>query len=218
MRAVVFDFDGVILDTEGPLFAAWREAYVAHGCEPMTVEEWSVEIGTVGQLDVLSVLRRRSAVAVDAGAVEARRRARRDELLALEPVQPGVVAWIEAAHAAGMPLAIASSSDESWVTTHLERIGLREHFSHLACYRPGGRAKPAPDLYLEACAALGVDPRDALAVEDSPNGIAAAKAAGLRCIAVPHAITVQLDLSAADLIVPSLADISLSDTLAQLLR
>ncbi|MDZ4826853.1 MAG: HAD-IA family hydrolase, partial [Actinomycetota bacterium] len=78
--------------------------------------------------------------------------------------------------------------------------------------------KPAPDLYLEACAALGVDPRDALAVEDSPNGIAAAKAAGLRCIAVPHAITVQLDLSAADLIVPSLADISLSDTLAQLLR
>ncbi len=218
MRAVVFDFDGVILDTEGPLFAAWSEAYVAHGCEPMTVEEWSVEIGTVGQLDALSVLRQRSTLAVDVDAVEARRRSRRDELLALEPVQPGVIAWIEAAHAAGMPLAIASSSDEPWVTTHLDRIGLREHFSHLACYRAGGRAKPAPDLYLEACAAIGVAPRDALAIEDSPNGIAAAKAAGLACIAVPHAITVQLDLSAADLIVPSLADVTLADALARLPR
>jgi len=218
MRAVVFDFDGVILDTEGPIFTTWNETFAAHGCPPMTIDEWSAEIGTQGGLDMDALLVERATLAVDLDAVTIARRARRDELLALEHVQPGIDAWITAAETAGMRVAIASSSSELWVAPHLERLGLRERFEYIACWSERTRPKPAPDLYLEACAALGVDPRDALAVEDSPNGIAAAKAAGLRCIAVPHAITVQLDLSAADLIVPSLADISLSDTLAQLLR
>jgi beta-phosphoglucomutase-like phosphatase (HAD superfamily) len=81
------------------------------------------------------------------------------------------------------------------------------------CVGRGLAAKPAPDTYRAACAALAVEPRAAIALEDSPHGVAAAKAAGLWCVAVPHAITELLDLSEADLVVRSLADVSLRDVL-----
>ena len=215
IRAIVFDFDGVILDTEAPIFRAWNEEFEAHGCPLLTVEEWSAEIGTVQGLDLLALLRERATVEVDADAVAARRRARRDELLAQEALLEGVETWLDDAREAGIALAIASSSEAGWVEPHLERLGVRHRFAHLACYRPGGRAKPAPDLYLAACAALGVAPAEALAIEDSPNGIAAAKAAGLVCVAVPHGLTESLDLSSADVVVPSLASVSLGEIVAR---
>ena len=99
---------------------------------------------------------------------------------------------------------------------HLERLALRHRFTHVVTAGGALKAKPAPDTYLEACARLGVDPGAALAVEDSPNGIAAAKAAGLTCVTVPNTITQGLDLSAADLRLSSLADRTLADVLAQL--
>ena len=215
IRAIVFDFDGVILDTEAPIFRAWNEEFEAHGCPLLTVEEWSAEIGTVQGLDLLALLRERATVEVDADAVAARRRGRRDELLAQEALLEGVETWLDDAREAGIALAIASSSEAGWVEPHLERLGVRHRFAHLACYRPGGRAKPAPDLYLAACAALGVAPAEALAIEDSPNGIAAAKAAGLVCVAVPHGLTESLDLSSADVVVPSLASVSLGEIVAR---
>lgn len=207
--AVVFDFDGVILDTERPIFTAWNEVFAAHGCPPLTVEDWSAEIGTAGGLDMIAILRAGAAVEIDLDEINRRRQERRDALLAEEAVLDGVEEWLDEADAAGVPVAIASSSPRSWVEPHLERLGLRPRFAYLACYRPDTFAKPQPDLYLEACAALDVVPADALAVEDSPNGIAAAKAAGLTCVAVPHGLTESLDLSAADLVVPSLAHTTL---------
>jgi beta-phosphoglucomutase-like phosphatase (HAD superfamily) len=95
----------------------------------------------------------------------------------------------------------------------LDRLGIRHRFEYLACSGNGVAGKPAPDTYLAACAALGVEPSAAIALEDSPHGIAAAKAAGLWCVAVPHAITEMLDLSQADLVMRSLADTSLRDVL-----
>jgi beta-phosphoglucomutase-like phosphatase (HAD superfamily) len=92
------------------------------------------------------------------------------------------------------------------VEPHLVRLGLRRHFAHLACHRDGLAAKPAPDTYLDACAALDVEPREALAVEDSPHGVRAARVAGLQVIAVPNPVTAQMDLGEADLVVGSLAD------------
>lgn len=212
----MFDFDGVILDTERPIFRAWNEEFEAHGCAPLTVVEWAAEIGTVRGLDLLGMLRERATVEVDVDAVAARRKARRDQLLAEESLLDGVEAWLDDARAAGLALAIASSSELGWVEPHLERLGVRHRFAHLACYRPGGRPKPDPDLYLAACAALGVAPADALAIEDSPNGVAAAKAAGMACVVVPHPLTASLDLSAADVVVPSLASVSLGEVVARL--
>jgi HAD superfamily hydrolase (TIGR01509 family) len=214
IRAVVFDFDGLILDTEGPVLIAWQEAFAAHGCRPLTTEEWAQEIGTAGALDLVALLQERATRAVDLDAMQERRRARRDELLAAEMVLPGVREWLDEADALGLEVAIASSSPPDWVEPHLERLEMRHRFASVVCCGDGIAAKPAPDTYLAACAAIDVAPGESLAVEDSPHGVTAAKQAGLRCVAVPHAITEQLDLSHADFRIRSLADVRLRDVIA----
>jgi HAD superfamily hydrolase (TIGR01509 family) len=218
IRAVVFDFDGLILDTEGPVFESWQGAFAEHGCPPISMEEWAQEIGSIGGLDLEGMLQQRATKPVDLERMHARRRARRDELLTDEVVRPGVVAWLDEADALGWPVAVASSSEIEWVEPHLERLGLRDHFRALACCGEGRASKPAPDTYLAACAALDVAPNDALAVEDSPHGITAAKTAGLQCVAVPNAITAQLDVTHADVVLQSLADTSLRAISTALMR
>jgi HAD superfamily hydrolase (TIGR01509 family) len=215
--AIVFDFDGLILDTEVPIYTSWCAAFAAHGAAPPTIEEWSAEIGTTGAIDIEAWLVERADRDVDLDAMHSSRRAHCAGLLDAEVVRPGVEAWLDEADAAGLGLAIASSSDAAWVLGHLERLGLRARFAHVATAGDGGLpGKPAPDTYLAACARLGVEPSNALAVEDSPNGIKAAKAAGLWCVTVPHVLTETLDLSAADVRLPSLASATVADVIAQL--
>ncbi|MDQ1519987.1 MAG: hypothetical protein QOI55_1060 [Actinomycetota bacterium] len=215
IAAIVFDFDGLMLDTETPVYTSWSEAFEAHGT-PLTLEEWSAEIGTDGVLDLVALLHERATRPVDVRAMHETRRARRDEMLAGETLMPGVEQWLDDARAQGMGIAIASSSEIDWVGGHLARLGVRDRFGHVSCRDEHVPGKPAPDVYLRACDALGVAPGDAVAVEDSPNGIAAAKAAGMWCIAVPNAITAALDFSAADLVVRSLAEVPLKEALERL--
>ena len=219
---LVFDFDGLILDTERPVFVAWQEAFLDHGCPPLTLDEWAHEIGTSGGLDLVEMIRTRATRPFDEQAMHARRRVRVDELLAFETIRPGVDAWLDEADTLGIPLAVASSSPRDWVETHLGRLGLLHRFAFIACFGDRGpdgndlAGKPAPDTYRAAVAAIGVTPGAALAIEDSPHGVAAAKAAGLWCLAVPHEITERLDLSKADVRVDSLGDVTLGEVVARL--
>jgi HAD superfamily hydrolase (TIGR01509 family) len=216
IRAVVFDFDGLILDTEGPVYTAWAEAFDAYGCAPLTLDDWAAEIGTAIEFDTVGLIQARATRPLDLDKMHERRRARRDELLAQERARPGVHEWLDAADSMGLPLAIASSSPHDWVGLHLDRLELRTRFAHISCYEVGLQSKPAPDLYLAACRALGVAPQEAIAIEDSPNGITAAKRAGMFCVAVPNPLTSRLDTSHADLEVTSLRELSLPDLVAQL--
>jgi HAD superfamily hydrolase (TIGR01509 family) len=213
IRALVFDFDGLILDTEGPVYTAWADAFERYGCGPLTIDEWAQEIGTINGLDLVGMMRTRATVPFDEAVMHEERRVRREELVAVETVLPGVHDWLDAAAAHGLAVAIASSSRRDWVLPHLARLDLADRFAFVSCGEGGVVPKPAPDTYLAACAALGVEPSEAIALEDSPNGVKAARAAGLRCIAVPHPVTAQLDLSDADLCVPSLAAMTLSAAL-----
>jgi len=216
IEALVFDFDGLILDTELPIYRAWYELFERHGAQPLSIDEWAAEIGTVRGLDLPGLLVERATRPVDLDEAAVWRRAHRDLLLAEQQARPGVEEWIAEAEAAGLGVAIASSSEADWVLPLLERIGLHTRFACVVNAGGALGAKPAPDTYLEACARLGVEPASALAIEDSPHGIAAAKAAGLRCVAVPHELTETLDLSAADLRLESLAECSLADAIARL--
>ena len=212
--AVVFDFDGLILDTEMPSYMSWREVFHRFGVELEEVEH----AHTIGaHFDRVDLLRQRANVELpsDDELRELKQR-RHVELLTETEVLPGVVAWLDEATALGLPVAIASSSPSNWIYGHLDDLGLRKRFEHVICCEAGMPPKPAPDCYVAACDALGVSPVNALAVEDSRNGVAAAKAAGLRCVAVPNALTRHLDLSAADLELTSLADMSLADAIARL--
>ncbi|HUQ40210.1 MAG TPA: HAD-IA family hydrolase [Acidimicrobiales bacterium] len=212
IRAVVFDFDGLILDTEWPLFVAWQETYRRHGGE-LTADEWSAIVGTVGH-DPSEALKIVAAEPFDPATVREATWERARELIKGEAVLPGIETWLADAARLGLGIAVASSGSIEWVEGHLHRLELRHHFHAVRCHGEDLAAKPAPDLYLAAAAALGVDPTEAVAVEDSPTGIAAAKAAGLFCVAVPNRLTVGQDLSAADLLVASLADLALEDLVA----
>jgi len=213
ISALIFDFDGTILDTETSEFESWQAEFTAHGAT-LTFDWWSACIGTTtSAFDPCDHLEKTLGCTVDRAAIRARRRAQHMALIEREQPRPGVLQWIEGARAAGLALAVASTSSRRWVHGHLDRIALLDCFSHLACGDEVERVKPAPDLYRLALQRLGKDPGQAIAIEDSPNGVAAAKAAGLFCIAVPNPLTAPLDFSAADLRLQSLADLPLSEAL-----
>jgi beta-phosphoglucomutase-like phosphatase (HAD superfamily) len=129
-------------------------------------------------------------------------------------LRPGVAAYVEEATRRGIALGIVSSNDGEWVEKHLARFGVGDVWDVIATADGDvARAKPSPTLYVEALDAVGVTAPEAIAIEDSPNGIAAAKAAGIFCIAVPNEITAGLDLSAADLTVVSLEELRLERVL-----
>jgi HAD superfamily hydrolase (TIGR01549 family) len=215
IRVVVFDFDGVILDTETPDFISWQEVFTEHGVE-LTIETWSQGVGTYpSTFDVYAHLELISGRMVEREALRLIRRARNDALIAVETIRPGIEAWLADAQRLGLKLGIASSSPVSWVEGHLARVDLLQAFECIRCAGHVSATKPSPELYLAACEGLGVAPEEAIAVEDSPNGIKAAKAAGLYCIGVPNSVTAKLDLTAADFCVDSLASISLEDAIAR---
>jgi HAD superfamily hydrolase (TIGR01509 family) len=207
--ALIWDFDGTIVDTETTLFRAYAETFALHGHELDRVR-WLEIIGTDDDWDPLHDLAR-LVEGLDVEATHVHRRRRRDELIDLAGIRPGVVRWLDEAEALGIPMGIASSSPIDWVTHHLDRLGLLERFACFACCNDVIPAKPDPTSYRLACEALDADPRRAIAVEDSPHGVAAAKDAGLFVVAVPHDLTRELDLSRADLVVASLDEVSLSD-------
>jgi HAD superfamily hydrolase (TIGR01509 family) len=152
---------------------------------------------------------------LDREAVLNRRKARHNEMIAELEILPGVRDAVAEARRLGLRLGVASSSSRTWVTGHLKRLGL-DGFECVRCRDDVVNTKPDPDLYLAVCACLDVLPGEAIALEDSANGIAAAKAAGMRCVAIPNPMTAGLDLSAADLRLDSLADVSVAELLERL--
>lgn len=211
MRAVVFDLDGVIVDTESTDFAAWDHTYRQHGLV-LPRDRWLEAIGSDGsRFDPLAHLRERLGARLDEAAMQRERRAHRDALNEELAPRPGVAPLVAEAERAGLLTAVASSSEREWVEAHLARVGLRERFRLLRCREDVARVKPDPALYRDAVAALGVAPPEAIAIEDSPNGVAAAVAAGLYCVAVPGPMTRGLDFSAADLVLGSLAETCLDE-------
>jgi HAD superfamily hydrolase (TIGR01509 family) len=213
IRALVFDFDGLILDTEGPDYRAWQDVFREHGGD-LPVELWCECIGrSADWFDAVSYLENQVGRSLDREAITARQRRRHHELLEAEAVLPGIVAYLDDAQRLGLRVAIASSSSRQWVVGHLERLGLADRWQCIRCWGDVERAKPSPDLYLSALDHLGVNAGEALAFEDSPNGIAAAKAAEMTCVAVPNPLTEGLDLSQADIRLGSLTEMPLSELL-----
>jgi HAD superfamily hydrolase (TIGR01509 family) len=211
LDAIVFDFDGLILDTEWSVYQAIDEIYSEHGHQ-LDLDWWRSIVGTTGGGDWTDRLEALVGDALDHDALHRRSVRRHHDLVDSMGPLPGVVDLIDAAHTEGVLLAVASSSMTRWLERNLTRIGLFDRFDAL-CGRDlvGGRGKPDPDVYLAALDAVGVAAERAVAIEDSPHGVAAAKAAGLACVAVPNRITAPGDFSAADLVVDSLAVLTLAE-------
>jgi HAD superfamily hydrolase (TIGR01509 family) len=215
IRALVFDFDGLILDTEGPVYQSWRELFQSHGYD-LTLDDWQICIGSAeGTARFFNNLADKLGNPLDLEAEGPKRLERELELIASQPILPGVNEYIQRASELGLRMGVASSSPCKWVLGHLQERGLRDHFECVLAADDVGITKPDPDLYLTALDCLGVSSREAIAFEDSPNGVLAAKSAGLYCVAVPNLLTRQLRIEEADMQLESLEEMSLDELLVR---
>lgn len=198
IKAIIFDFDGTILDTETPDYHCWKNVFEEHGCE-LAQDDWCKVVGTSWDVfNPFDHLEGQLGRGVDRVAVRKAQQVKFHELVAKQVPLPGVESVLASAKEMGLSLAVASSSGRPWVEGHLERLGLMPYFSALKTSEDVEQVKPDPALYTLALEALGVLAEEAVAFEDSVNGVKAAKAAGIRCIAIPNSVTANLDFAHAD--------------------
>ena len=216
IKALIFDFDGLILDTETPDYQTWQSIYREHGFE-LPDDEWGKIVGGWGisTFDAAAHLSVLSQGRLDSVSLRDRHRSEAFALMLSQPVLPGVIETLQEAKRLGLKLAIGSSSPHSWVDTHAKRLGIFDYFDAVVCEDEVGigRTKPYPDVYLTALKQLQVQKNEAVVFEDSPNGVRAARTAGIFVVAIPNPVTSLLTFEGANLSLQSLKDLSLQDLL-----
>ena len=207
MAGVVFDLDGVLIDSEGLWHRATNEVLAEWGIN-VSAEEYGRDwIGTAKGPE-FGVAKYR--LPIDAAEFRRRRKPIVTDLVTREAqLMPGVVPALVRL-SARWPIAVATNSAAAAVEPVLERLGVRHYFRELVTRERYLNAKPAPDAYLAAAQAIGVPPKRCVAIEDSPRGLESAHRAGLRPIAVPNDFTRCLDFSLAVRVVASLDDVTTS--------
>jgi putative hydrolase of the HAD superfamily len=211
IRALVFDFDGLIIDTETTLIDAAEQIHHRAGY----AFSRSLAQEAVGRIDLHFDLWAAFGPSADRSALENELRHVNRALLATRPVLPGVIDYLTQARALGLAVGAASNSSHAHVEGHLTRLGLIHHFDYIRCIEDVPAGKPAPDLYRAVVEKFGVPGAAAIAFEDSEHGVLAAKRAGLRAVAVPGPSSHAHDFSPADLVLPSLAACPLETLLAR---
>jgi putative hydrolase of HD superfamily len=216
LKAVIFDFDGIILDTETPWYRAYADVFREEGVE-LPLGLWAQGIGTSFEHEpIFALLAEGTGRDVDAEAIRRRAFERYKRLTETLPVLPGVEALMADARRLGLKIGLASSSDRPWVEGFLRKCGLFDFFDAISTMEDVERVKPAPDLYVRTLNLLGVAAEEAFAIEDSLNGLNAALAAGLRCVVVPNEVTKHLPFAGETLRLSSLADMPLESLIARL--
>jgi HAD superfamily hydrolase (TIGR01509 family) len=207
IRAFLFDFDGLILDTETASRAGWRWLYEQHG-HRLPDDLWITVVGTHGSWDIWGHLEELIGEPLDRETWNQRRYEHELSLLEAEELRPGILDYFAYAREHGLRRAIVSSASRRWIDRHLERFEQSIGWDAiLTADHDGSRAKPSPTMYLEALDVLGVSADEAIVFEDSPNGVAAGKAAGIFVVGIPNDVTRDVGLHDADLVVESLADL-----------
>ncbi len=192
LQGILFDFDGLILDTETTIFKAWQDKFREYGKE-LLLEEWAEILGKSGKVE--GPIEKFLGTIEDEDqqrAIQAEVSQKELELVLKQNPLPGAEELIAKARQNGLSLGIVSSSDQEWVHTHLKRLGLWKYFDHISCAEEVEQAKPDPALYRLGLKKMNGVIEKVIVLEDSPNGVLAAKRAGLFCIAVPNSLTRQL--------------------------
>ena len=209
-RALVFDYDGLIVDSETPEYECWKKVFSDHG-QDLAVKDWVHVVGGAVIVDMRLELERRLGRRVAWEAVDKARIEHYHSIFSRQPLLPGVQGLFDEGRRRGWRIGVASNSSMGWVRPGLERFGLWPYVGAIRSRDTAARPKPHPEPYLEVLAELGADAAPSFAFEDSATGIAAAKAAGLTAVCVPNALTRHHDLSQADRLLESLEHFILPD-------
>lgn len=211
IQGLIFDFDGLILDTESPEFEIWQEIFETYGTH-LPLNEWQAALGaSFAAFDPVVYLAEKTGQTIDHAAMHHDHRQRSLERIHQMDAIPGIVETLQQAQAMGLKLGVASSSPLKWVEPLLQKLGLFGYFDAIVCSDHVKNIKPDPELFLRCTHELGLTPTEMIAFEDSPNGIRAANAAGIFCVAVPNSLTRQLNIAHADLILEKANAIPLKD-------
>ena len=208
LGAIVFDFDGLIVDTEGAGFISWREIYDRFGAE-LDLNLWRHATGYVGGFDPALHLEGLLGRRLDWSQIVPEREARNWELTLQARTLPGIEPLFEAARQRGLLIGVASNSGKGWVEEGLKRLGLRHFVDAVVTRDMVMNPKPAPDVYLKTAQTLVIEPNRVVALEDSEPGCRAAKQAGMKAVAIPNKFSERQDFKVADLIVKSAEDLDL---------
>jgi len=216
IQALVFDFDGLILDTESPMFQSWQEIYDSHGCQ-LDFEKWVSNIGK-GEDDFDPVVDLEQLIGrqLNRESLVSLWQKRERALIDAQPTLPGVEDYLRDARKLGLKVGLASCSSREWVTRHLKRLELLKYFDCIRAADDAQSLKPDPELYLNTLECLGVPPGQAVAFEDSIYGILAARRAGMYCVFVPNPLSRRLPVDHADVHLDSLGDMSLEELLRKI--
>jgi putative hydrolase of the HAD superfamily len=198
IKAIIFDFDGTIIDTETAWYHAFRDAYKEHGVE-LTLEQYSGCIGTsLHTFNPYEYLMTDLNLPIDKRAFRELVHLQHSELMRSEQVRSGILDYLKDAQESGLKIGLASSSARAWIDKYLEQLEIAHYFECIRTADDVVKVKPDPELYRQTLAGLGVEASEAVAIEDSPNGARAASAAGMSCIVVPNAITKSLTFDKSD--------------------
>ncbi len=209
LKAILFDFDGLIMDTETTEFVSWQEMFSEHGLD-LSLDEWADCIGRPrGYFDPYAFLEGKCGHPIDKEAVRSKRRKHVYDLNSKQDIMPGVMDYIIAAKRNNIKLAVISSSEHEWVEHHLKNLDILGYFDLLICAEDTELHKPLPDPYKKALSVFRIENKEAVALEDSPNGMASARAAKIFCIVVPNGITRKLKFNEPDIMLNSLDEMTL---------
>ncbi|MBV8225608.1 MAG: HAD-IA family hydrolase [Verrucomicrobia bacterium] len=208
LAALVFDFDGLIVDTENPGFISWQEIYGEFGAT-LTIDDWRHATGYVGGFDPGVHLEKILGRRLDWAQIAPKRDARNWALTLQARVLPGIEELMRNAREHQLRIGVASNSEIGWVEGGLRRLGLRDYVEVVVTRDMVLNPKPAPDIYLKVVQTLFVEPCNAIALEDSEPGCRAAKQAGLKAIAIPNQFSALQNLSIADLVVKSATELNI---------
>ncbi|AJY77020.1 HAD family hydrolase [Paenibacillus beijingensis] len=213
-KAIIFDFDGTIIDTETAWYVAFREAYKKHEVD-LSLEMYSGCIGTsLHKFNPYEYLMTDLNLPIDRDEFRKAVQLHHSQLMEVEEMRPGVLEYLQSAKQSGLKIGLASSSPLEWVEKYLKQLGIYDYFDCIRTADDVQNVKPDPELYLQTLKGLGVKADEAIAIEDSPNGAKAAEAAGIPCVLTPNSITKTLEFGNSLHRVESLRDLAFSTVFA----
>lgn len=214
IKGIIFDFDGLIVDTETPELKAWQELFRRFDVE-FSFDEYAQTIGMIyDDTSALDILESRLSTPIDKARLFKEFKKRKVELIDAQPLRSGVLDVLKSSKSIGLKIGLASSAKLEWVSRYIQKHEINQYFECVRTRENVANPKPDPELYQATLACLGLKARQVIALEDSINGVSAARAAGVHTVAVPNSVTRIFDFSQAHLVLKHLTDIPLQEMIA----